>query len=1808
MELTYSEACVDETVHELDPASIENLPIGVGNGYQWVDLYKEGLSGILTQQAGAWFYKPNRGDGTFGPLQLVAQTPSIADLNRGRQQILDIEADARNYFVQFQPPLSGFYRQHDDGTWGSFTPFKQTPNIDWNDPNLRFIELTGNGRADILITENEAFTWYPSSGTEGFGPPFRVHASLDEERGPRLIFSGGTDGFEAIYLADMSGDGLSDLVRIRNGEVCYWPNLGYGRFGAKVTMGDSPIFDHLDVFSQKRIRLADVDGSGTTDIIYLGSNQVSIYFNQSGNSLSAARVLTTLPRIDDTTSVAALDLLGNGTACLVLSSPLPAESRHPMRYVDLMGGRKPHLLLRVVNNLGAETHVRYAASTRFYLADLQAGQPWITKLPFPVQTVERVETCDAVGQNRFVTRYAYHHGHYDGLEREFRGFGMVEQWDTEEFAALQQGGFLRSAGNDRDPASHVPPVKTKTWFHTGVYQQRGTVSQQFVHEYWRKPGQSEQDLQALLLEDTILPSDLTVEEEREACRALKGSVLRQEVYAEDGSDKAGLPYTVSERNYTIEPVQRQGINKYAVFFTHPRESISYQYERNPGDPRVGHELVLQVDDFGNIRRAAAIGYGRRPSLALAGDDGRKQTQLLSTCTQNDYTNFIDQPDIYRSRAPAEARSYELTGLAVAPGARLTFGEVDQAEQTAEPIAYEASPSGKLHKRLIEQQRTLYRKDDLSGPLPLGKIESMALPYQAYKLAFTHGLLLRVYGDRAADAMLATAGGYVHVQGDANWWIPSGQVFYSPGQSDTAAAELAYAGKHFFLPSRARDPFGQTTTVTHDRYDLLAREVRDPLGNLVSADLDYRVLQPWQVYDPNRNRNAVCFDELGMTVATAVMGKEGAAEGDTLDDPTTKLLYDLHAWMDRRTPTFVHTFAREQHGSQNPRWQESYSYSDGFGREIQKKIQAEPGPLLPGGPAVSPRWVGTGWTIFNNKGKPVRRYEPFFSATFDFEFARVVGVSSILFYDPIERLVATLHPNHTYEKVVFDPWQQATWDVNDTVLQEDPKGDPNVGSYFRRLPSTEYLPTWYTSRKDGVLGPQEQAAAAKTAAHANTPTTALFDSLGQTFLTLVNNAKAGKYVTRVDLDIEGNQRAVSDARGRVVMRYDYDMLSNRTHQASMEAGERWTLNDVAGKPIYGWDSRRHVVRTEYDGLRRPTDVHMREGSGRELLVQRTLYGENQPNPEASNLRSKVFQVYDGAGVVTSDTYDFKGNLLHSRRQLAIEYKQTLDWSAPVPLEPQSYASRTTYDALNRPTSMTTPDQSILRPIYNEANLLERLEGNLRGAVAVTSFVKNLDYNAKGQRELIEYGNSVRTTYAYDSLTFRLISLNTDRGADALQDLSYTYDPVGNLTHIRDSAQETIYFRNRRVEPSADYAYDALYRLVAATGREHLGQAASGLAPVPTSATDVPRVGLLHPGDGNAMGRYLQRYVYDEVGNILQVVHRGADPANAGWTRAYDYNEPSLLAPDQRSNRLSSTTVGTTTEPYTHDAHGNMTSMPHLAIMRWDYRDLLQATSSQDSGVGKTPEITYYVYDAAGQRVRKVTERQQAGVGEMPTRKAERVYLAAFEVYREFDFDGTTFTIERDTLHILDGERRAALVETRVIGDDGTPAQLVRYQHDNLITSACLELDDSANVLTYEEYYPYGSTSYQGVRKGKDALKRYRYTAKERDEESGLNYHGARYYAPWLGRWTSCDPALFRRAASSSRVDHAYLYVENRPLVANDPDGKALNLIAAAIGAGVGALVGGGIEAGRQLITNGRITSWTRVGATAAGGAVSGDWLV
>ncbi|HMI94717.1 MAG TPA: toxin TcdB middle/C-terminal domain-containing protein, partial [Polyangiales bacterium] len=867
------------------------------------------------------------------------------------------------------------------------------------------LDLTGDGLADVLLGDDHAFVWYESLGELGFAEGQRVARALDEERGPRVVFAAAG---ESVFVADLSGDGLSDLVRIRNGEVCYWPNLGYGHFGAKVTMDGAPSFDLPDRFDAKRLQLADLDGSGTSDLVYFAADGPRIYFNQSGNAWSAALAL---PQVDGASFASVVDLLGNGTACLVWSSTRTSDAPRAMRYVDLMGGQKPHLLIASSNNLGGETRVEYAPSTRFYVQDRRAGKPWITRLPFPVHVVERVETLDHVSRTRFVSRYSYHHGHFDGEEREFAGFGRVERFDSEQLAVLSAEATLPA--DNVDAASHVPPLCTKSWFHTGVFLGHERVSRLFAGqldaddrgEYYREPGLNDDQARARLLADTVLPDSWSASEAREAVRALRGSLLREEVYALDGSALQAHPYTVTEQSFTLQRLQPRAGNRHAVFSTHARETLSQHYERRPQDPRVAHALTLEVDAFGNVCKSLAIAYARRtPDPGLDPSDQRVQATALAVYTEAVFTAALTDParfpDAHRPPLPAESRSYELTGfglrddLARAPLERWTQTNF-QALRSAPSIAHDATaPPGQPSKRLIGHSRSHYRADDLESLLPLFSLQPLALPGESFRLAFTAGLADRILRRRAAGGALTPllpnltallvgrgddGGGYVDLDRDGSHWIPSGRSFFATQvdvaqPANTAAAELAEARDHFFLPRAFSNPFRARALVDYDAHDLLPVRSEDAVGNETSAELDYRVLGASAVIDPNGNRSEVAYDVLGMPTGIARRGKPGDDPGDSLAgfaaelsaseldafydaaDPlplaaqhlahaTTRFVHDVQRFHRTRRafpqqpqrwmPAYAATIARETHRAELPagsasRLQLSFSYGAGAG--------------------------------------------------------------------------------------------------------------------------------------------------------------------------------------------------------------------------------------------------------------------------------------------------------------------------------------------------------------------------------------------------------------------------------------------------------------------------------------------------------------------------------------------------------------------------------------------------------------------------------------------------------------------------------------------------------------------------------------------------------------------------------------------------------------------------------------------------------------------------------------------------------------
>lgn len=1834
IEFDYQRHEWNDIVKSIDAGNLAHAPSGLDEQqYQFTDLFNEGLSGILTEQANGWYYKHNLGDGKFEHAKLVSPKPAFSGLG-SRMQLVDLDADGGKQLVSFNTEPKGYFELDDDNAWQGFRSFKAIPNIDFNDPNTRMLDLNGDGKPEVVISEDQVFTWYASEGRNGFSAAQRAPKSFDEEAGPHIVFA---DAKQTIYLADMSGDGMTDILRIRNDEICYWPNMGYGKFGAKVALDNPPIFDSENDFNLSFIKLADIDGSGTTDIIYLGKNKFTCWKNLSGNRFSTTPFeIDSFPEIDSHAKITVTDLLGNGVACIVWSSILSKNTPSPLKYIDLMNSKKPHIMVFYKNNFGKEVSLEYTPSTKFYIEDKLAGKPWITKLHFPVHCVSKTTTEDKISGYKFVSEYKYHHGYYDHSEMEFRGFGMVEQIDTESFEHWKKS----NATNIVEKSLHQEPVVSKTWNHTGAFLEKDKILTQFSKEYWYEemsrngfdvihheiPLTDARLITAPEVQPTIL-NHLSAQEWCEALRACKGMSLRSEIFAKDAINfentaeakrKELIPFSVASHNYVIELLQPKGKNKHAIFIVKENEAITYNYERNPEDPRIAHNLNIKLDKYGNVLESAAVVYPRLlTDVTLPVETQQEQNKTVIIYTQNQFTNDVINADTLRLRLPSEAKTYELKNVPKANAFYIPndFNEILTEVKSAIALYHEIDKPtipGLSQKRLIEHTKTIYRSNDLKSALALYKLESLAMPFESYQLAYTPDLLQHIYHEKTDDWALQNLmleGKFTHALNesgleDANWWVRSGTIQFL---ADVEA--VIDASKRFYVPISYTDPYGALTKVKYyGNYFLFIEETEDAIGNMVKVNLfNFRTLSPQRMSDINTNLSEVITDELGLIKAVAIMGKGNEADEltdlteitdaaelilinnffqapdsvdltnigkDLLNKATSRFVYDFDTYINSGKPAVLASISREQHYKQdnNSPVQIGFEYSNGLGEVIMKKVQAEAGLakkviVLPDNTitisetntsASLPkqlRWIGNGRTIKNNKGKAVKQYEPYFSVTHQFENLKELvetGVTPIMYYDAAGRLIKTEMPNGTLSKVIFDSWKVSMYDPNDCVLESE----------------------WYKKRTDSthpefINDLKEQQAALKAEKHADTPSVQCFDTLGRPILSIENNKNGVTGVdelqyTRVKLDTEGNLHYVTDARGNIVMRYKHDMLGSKVYQQSMDAGQRWLLINILGKPLRTWDERNHELHYFYDTLQRPLYNKIIGGDGDvslNHLFDKIIYGETQPNAQLKNLKGQVWKHYDTGGVIETPSYNFQGKPTSTKRTLFKKYKEVVNWiddNLVDDLENQSFTFITEIDALSRITKQIAPDGSVITPSYNESGLLDGESVLHPDNVLSNTYIKNIDYNEKGQRNKIVYGNNVTTKFYYDKETFHLKRLESKQNNTPLQDWFYTYDPVGNITHIEDRNIPVVFFNNQKVTGISEYTYDALYRLITASGREN--NAALTLNGQ-DNWNDTPFMHQLNPGDPMAVRNYTQNYRYDKVGNMMQMKHVAA---GNNWTREYTY--------ETSNNRLKMTQVGSEMFTYPHHVqHGFITTLPHLQEMGWNYKEELIKTIKQKRTDGGTPETTYYQYDGQGQRIRKITENT-ANEGETPTLKNERIYVSGYELYKKHS--GADAGLERISLSLIDKGHRFVMVdmETKPKYILGIPFGrtsiefTTRYQLYNHLGSSALELNETGDIISYEEYHPYGTTAYQAINASiKAAAKRYRYTGMERDEETGLEYHSARYYLPWLGRWMSSDPIGIGDGVN------LYAYCNGNLIIKNDKAGTDgwdfLEGIAIGIGTGL-----------------------------------------
>ena len=719
----------------------------------------------------------------------------------------------------------------------------------------------------------------------------------------------------------------------------------------------------------------------------------------------------------------------------------------------------------------------------------------------------------------------------------------------------------------------------------------------------------------------------------------------------------------------------------------------------------------------------------------------------------------------------------------------------------------------------------------------------------------------------------------------------------------------------------------------------------------------------------------------------------------------------------------------------------------------------------------------------------------------------------MYYDPRGQVIKTENPDGSEQRVLYG--------IPDSLTT------PNY-----------YAPTaWETYTYDANdLTP--------TSADYGTPKSAEVDALGRTVKTLDRLESSNSITNNVRMqysyDVRGNLLEVTDAYERTVFTHVYDLRPPAKEgegipplkTVHINKGTSTVVFDCTGKPVETRDAKGALTLHTYDVLQRPTSVWCRDIETEDVTLRNYLeYGTDNSN----NNKGKNTYNYNESGLVRTEYYDFKGNLLAKFQQTIANEKiqhvidessasgwtdikcYRVDWT-DLPgdlLGSTEYRTDMTYDALNRLMQLTYPEDAnvhrkVLVPTYNKAGALQQVD------VDDIPYVTQIGYNAKGQRLIIAYGNGLMTRYTYNAQTFRLTRMRTEgytasqvgnqhtyayNSGTCKQDMAYTYDKVGNILSITNAAPQSGEGGSDTLEREFDY--DALYRLLSATGRENQP---TGLYWDDSYRSD----------DVNSTTAYTQNYDYDLMGNLNELQHTG----DSNFTRTYNHSD----------NLLESFEVGSNTYYYQYDVCGNQIQENEERHMQWDYADKLRLYYNQTSSGTEPSVYTHYLYDAGGNRVKKYT-RTAGGNWETIT------YIDGIIEYRENDANDY-----QSINHVMDDTKRIATIREGDTFGDTTPA--IKYNLDDHIGSSNILVDENGTLVNIEEYYPFGETSF-----GSYAKKRYRFCGKEKDEESGVYYYGARYYSPWLCRFINVDPK-----AGKYVFQTPYAYADNNPINKMDYNGE------------------------------------------------------
>jgi RHS repeat-associated protein len=1676
---------------------------------------------------------------------------------------------------------------------------QQSPTVDLGKDaaETRILDVNFDGMVDLVVSAGTQFQTFLSLGRLPNGDSQFGHGSWKTSETSTLSndpiskcvpYSGTPVRFSDsdIQLADMNGDGVQDIVRLRRGDLRYWPGRGNGfwgtgklddcpagTFGDKryLTMDSAPYYSDIQGTS---LRMDDVNGDGLDDLVQVRFDAVDVWLNIDGKGWTPRYILDgTIASPSYANRVRLMDINGSGTRDIVWGNGKKYE------YLDLAGGERPGMLVRVKNGLGKSTDIEYATSTAEMLAAERTGvdctgdstsfeSAWCSKMPTVAQLVKRVTESDNLsvagsGPSQYVTEYSYRDPVYEGRQREFRGF--------------------RRARSKRVGDANSPTDFTESTFLLGECEDEtldDAVDDCALSERWRdNPKEALKGLPIITErfdeQGKYLSTEATTYRLRQLYLGLDGRVVRHAFASQKRTrlyDAAAATSGVTTEslqlvdNELTSPVSAITDVSGQTCSGLPADNLAGKFFSVPIRATAGSAVMTssaRVDAVGNEVVAVSNGCAAAAGSACPVADPTVTGDIIAgdeaICS---FTNPI---------------SVGASGWLFRTGLSWSQGTIDTVQRGKTTTTYttEGAPLSttvRVTGQIKLERGTSYApRVPAPSPLPATATDDhdILVSQNTYDTLGLGNLTRQTgAGGRCRDISYETA--LVNGGGSLGYnQFPTQEITYvdgcpPPGPTPHSALITTAAGydRAFGLVTSVLDMTYQTSSATYDEF-----------GRLVE------LFRPWA--------------ESGTPPVVPL--------------PAVKISYDLPPANGSRAYSIIHTETQDGASAGDDEYLQSYNYVDGMGRARVGLAEADPDPDQDDSP-----FIVSSIAEFDAKGAVRRKYLPYFDDP-----------------DPTSFPVSDAPPDTQYGRQRYDAFgrQVQTFDVDGTITLQsryhalstdlfdaaDLYPGPHQGSYATTQ-TDGHGRTIITSERVHVNGALEtrsvrtkylasgQPQIILRARHGSTDRVVrwmIYDSLGRMVVNADPHATVGftetpsspaGFKTWHYLYDDANQLVgTSDARG-CGQDFAYDK-AGRLKAEDYSPCEKLQGSYVTPNLTTG---AGYEVFYEYDDVTSPSTI----------VAAPSGFDET-----SSNLRGRLKAVHDRAAT-TWFKYDNRGRSVSTYRKVSyIGAPQTTVAGRYVD---RWYSKDFFYDAADRPIEETTgvATGSVLRATDGASSVLTHYtkRGTLKNVdSSYGPLVSGIKRSADGLVQQLELGDAAATTTAmrYDTRR-RLASVQTFRqeanlwstsppaispvpGATdltrqlLLQDLDYSYDIVGNPTEIRDwrtpeewpdGAKPT----TRRME------YDDLYR-VTRVDYEYPGGFDKFTSPYATELNGQTDSRRATPrGHKLLSNRPLwQTYKYDWLGNTSNTdddQHVFYDRSLGAITNAAPGKPYQLSGAIQAGS--SGPQSGYLNGGAGYDAAGNLKSMTvsqsstacttmlsacySRFFYEWDeVGRLVDARRVEGEGPNAIGPHLNYLYDANDKRVLKQHFFNQLGGTNTPNLTTAYIFdslelrRAPFDsVSKQYLVDGST-----EVAYLSPNGMRLARLhyeppakgEPKLVTEDSRHSRdlHVLLELPDHLDSSSLTIDHaSGELVEARTYQPYGATeSDYRPERWKGFREDYGFTGKEEDIELGLQYFGKRYLSPYLGRWISPDPLAVHAPGSADL--NLYAYVKGAVLRAIDPVG-------------------------------------------------------